>query len=295
MVITTTSRAAIQSALQTEIQTYAYQLKFSRFKKAHKQFRRFGTAKELVEFFNTNETLRQAQGDRGENEIASPSSRNDGEGNGIVTPEPAAVQGRNDRQENQRHQLNQRTKDRLLHLLVSYYQKKPKTKGWMISLLLLAQWKQTEQTFYRFGFEQLNLVNPFDTFAPVYAGYIDAFLHVKQETPRKFSLHLKDHAEYLIRKELKECNRFTGELESDIPAQEQLPWQFEIDQMIEEWTIKGVLDKRQSELVIYRIVYEYSFKEMGKKFKASANTLKLQFHRAVEILKPYLAGKLFFR
>jgi DNA-directed RNA polymerase specialized sigma24 family protein len=150
-----------------------------------------------------------------------------------------------------------------------------------------------EHTFYRFGFDLLNQVNPFDPFAPVYESYIDAFLSVKQKTARKFCFHLKDHAEYLIRKEIRECNRFRGEPELDIPAPEQLPWQFEIDQMLEEWTTKGILSKRQSELVIYRIVYEYTFKELEKKFKTTFTTLRQQFHRAIELLKPYLKEKYF--
>lgn len=241
------SRTTIQSALQTEIQTPSFQRKFNRFKKAHKQFRRFNTPQELVKFFQM-----------------------------ATSPEA----GRNDR-------------NRWLHLMVSDYQKNPKRKPWLMSLLLLAQWKQMEGTFYRFGFDQLNLVNPFDPFAPVYESYIDAFLDVKQRTARKFSLHLKDHAEYLIRKELKEYNRFTGECEQEIPAPENLPWPFEIEQMIEEWQRNGILSRRQANLVIDHLIDEFTFREISKREKVSPETVSKRFQRALKTLKPYLQRKYF--
>lgn len=72
-----------------------------------------------------------------------------------------------------------------LHLLVSYYQNKPKRKGWLMTLLLVISWKQMEHTFYRFGYEALNQINSFDSFAPVYESYIEAFLCVPLKTKRR--------------------------------------------------------------------------------------------------------------
>jgi len=184
-----------------------------------------------------------------------------------------------------------RLKTELVHLLVSDYQIKPESKGWLMSLFLLVLWKKMEHTFYRFGKSDMETINPYDHFAPVYESYIDALLEVSVTSEHRFTLHLKDRAEYLIREELKECNRFRGEPDLEIPAPESLPWQEEIDDMLYEWTSKEVLGREDAELVIYRIVYEYTFKELAGKFKSSPVTLRQQFHRAVEKLKPFLQEK----
>ena len=188
---------------------------------------------------------------------------------------------------------NPLTDDKLLHLLVSNYQNNPERKPWLMTLLLVISWKQMEHTYSRFGYGLLNRINPSDSFAPVYESYIDAFLSLKQKTVRKFILHLKDRAEYLIRKELKECKRFQGEPTQEIPTFQSLPWSFEIEQMISEWTSKGILNLKQSKLVIYRIIYEYTYNELEETFKVSSVTLRQQFHRAIKELKPYLKEKYF--
>jgi hypothetical protein len=182
-------------------------------------------------------------------------------------------------------------KDQLLYLLVSHYQISPKQKGWLMTLLLLVSYKQMEQTFYRIGFSQLELINSYDLFAPVYESYINAFLDVSSDNPDRFALHLKDRAEYLIWCELKDCGRFKGEPDIEIPAPEELPWQTEIEEMIREWTIQGILTKKESELVVHHIIYEYTFKELSEKGRNTAVALRQQFHRAISKLKPYLTVK----
>jgi DNA-directed RNA polymerase specialized sigma24 family protein len=115
-------------------------------------------------------------------------------------------------------------------------------------------------------------------------------------------LRIKDHAEYLIRKEIRECGRFHGDPctrtvqgkpEQDIPAQEQLPWQFEIEQLIEEWQMNGVLSKRQANLVIDHLIYEFTFREMSKQQKVSKETIRKRFHKALLTLTPYLQREYF--
>lgn len=150
-----------------------------------------------------------------------------------------------------------------------------------------------EQTFYRFGSDRLNRVNPYDSFAPVYAGYIDAFLSVKQKTAKKFALHLKDRAEYLVKKEIKECSRFKGEPEQEIPAPESLPWQEQVNEMIDEWYSKGILSRRQGKLIIDHLVYEFTYQELSKRQRVSPETIKKRFRKALRTLKPYLRGKYF--
>lgn len=192
---------------------------------------------------------------------------------------------------NKPNPFNLRSKTELVHLLVSDYQIRPESKGWLMTLLLLILWKKMRHTFYRFDKSVLETINPYDLFAPVYESYIDALLEVSIESKTKFDQHLKDRAEYLIRQELKECNRFRGNPDLEIPAPESLPWQEEIDDMLYEWTSKEVLGRKDAELVIYRTVYEYTFKELAVKFKSSPVTLRQQFHRAVEKLKPFLQEK----
>ncbi|MBI4712491.1 MAG: sigma-70 region 4 domain-containing protein [Planctomycetes bacterium] len=180
--------------------------------------------------------------------------------------------------------------DHLLNLIVTYYRVKPKTKGWLLVLLLSILWEQMNQTFCRFR-PALKRINPFDPFAPVYAAYIDALLDTSLKTAEKFSLHLKDRAEWLIRKELRECNRFTGEIKTEPLAPELLPWQEQVEDMLWEWSVKGILNRKQSELVIYHIVYEYTFAEIAEQMGASADALRQRFHRAIAKLKPYLQIK----
>jgi hypothetical protein len=259
------SRTKIQDSLQKELQSPQFLRKFNRFKKTQPKLVQFNTPAELVEFFSSNEIVHQRR----------------------ICLRHDFVCLRNDNEE-KFNLCNQ-----WLYSLVSNYQNKPERKPWLMTLLLVISWKQMECTYYRFGYEALKQINPFDPFAPVYESYIDAFLSLKQKTVCKFALHLKDRAEYLIRKELKECKRFQGEPTTDVPTFQSLPWSFEIEQMISEWTSKRILNLKQSKLVIYRVIYEYTYNELEGKFKASANALKLRFHRAIKKLKAYLKGKYF--
>ncbi|MFH1230050.1 MAG: hypothetical protein V1709_00995 [Planctomycetota bacterium] len=192
----------------------------------------------------------------------------------------------------QSNPLNLRLKDKLLHLLLSEYQVKPKSKGWLMSLLLLISWKQMAQTSYRFR-EVLERINPYDRFAPIYESYIDAFLDINIKKTKRLNLRIKDKAEYLIRKELKECNRFQGKPDLEIPAPEDLPWQYEIERMIDEWTVQSILTKEESILVINHLVYEYTFREIANKQGLKRRAIQKQFQRAIKKLKPYLQRKHF--
>ncbi|MEK7309962.1 MAG: hypothetical protein AAB038_04010, partial [Planctomycetota bacterium] len=159
-----------------------------------------------------------------------------------------------------------------------------------VSLLLLVSWKQMARTSYRFR-DVLVRINPYDRFAPIYESYIDAFLSVNTKTSLRVNFRIKDRAEYLIRKELKECTRFKPA--SDVPAPENLPWQYEIERMIDEWTVQGILTKEQGELVINHLVYEFTLKEIAQKCKENWRTIQKRFQRAIKKLKPYLQRKHF--
>jgi len=184
--------------------------------------------------------------------------------------------------------LNPSEKNQALYVLIAHYQNQANRKAWLMTLLLLISWKQMARTSYRFR-DTLSRINPCDRFAPIYESYIDAFLSVNTKTSLRTNFRIKDRAEYLIRKELKECNRFKPVAE--IPAPENLPWQHEIERIIAEWTIQDILTKEEGELVIYHIVYEYTFGEISKKEDVSADALRQRFHRAIEKLKPYLQIK----
>jgi hypothetical protein len=259
------TKQEIWNGLQKEIQNPSFQRKFNRLKKKHSKLAGFDTPQELINYFNP--------------------------------PNP----------------FNPCTRDRLACFLVSHYRKTPRRKGWLMSLLLVILWKQMECTFYRFGYatlrfstrETLNLVNPFDSFAPVYESYIDAFFSVSIKKSKRFILHLKDRAEHLIKQELKECGRFSASLNScsngnddsaqEIPAPENLPWQFEIEQMIEEWTSKSIVSNQEAKLVIDHLVYEFTFKELSNRQNVPYELIRKRFQRALKKLKPYLRGKYFLK
>jgi len=191
---------------------------------------------------------------------------------------------------NQSDSINPYEKNQALYALISHYQKQPNRKAWLMSLLLLILWKQMARTSYRFR-DVLARINSYDRFAPIYESYIDAFLSVNIKTSLRTNFRIKDRAEYLIRKELKECNRVKPI--SDIPAPENLPWQYEIERMIDEWTVQDILTKEQGELVINHLVYEYTFREIADKQGLKRRTIQKQFQRAIKELKPYLQKKHF--
>lgn len=191
---------------------------------------------------------------------------------------------------NQSDSLNPHEKNQALYALIAQYRKQPKCKSWLMSLLLIISWKQMARTSYRFR-DVLSRINPYDRFAPIYESYIDAFLSVNTKTSLRTNFRIKDRAEYLIRKELKECTRFKPA--SDVPAPENLPWQYEIERMIDEWTVQGILTKEQGELVINHLVYEFTLKEIAQKCKENWRTIQKRFQRAIKKLKPYLQRKHF--
>jgi hypothetical protein len=247
------TKQEIWNGLQKEIQNPSFQKKFNRFKKKHSKLTHFNTPQELINYFNPPNLF------------------------------------------------NPCTRDRLVYFLISNYRKNPERKGWLMSLLLVILWKQMGCTFYRFGYETLNLINPFNPFAPVYESYIDAFFSVSIKKSKRFILHLKDRANHLIKQELKECGRFSTSLNScsngnddstqEIHAPENLPWQFEIEQIIEEWISKSIVSKQEAKLVIDHLVYEFTFKELSNRLGTPYEVIRKRFQRALKKLKPYLRAK----
>ena len=188
--MTPNTKKQIWEALQAEMQTPGFTGEFDKFKRAYPKLRQFDTPQELVEFFTNNEILHCVQ---------------------------------NDRQKIQNDEKIQ-LREQVFHSIVSKYQADPKAESWLMRLLLLISWKQMGKTFYRFGERQLRFISPYDSFAPVYGSYVEAFLDVKQKETSKICLHIKDRAEYLIKKELKESGRVKGEPVKEVLSFDCLPF-----------------------------------------------------------------------
>ena len=112
------SRGEIRSFLQAELQTPLFLRHFNRLKKSHPELAQFKIPQDLLDCFNSYEIVRQGGSAFG------------------MTSSPAERDSRNDRKENQSNLRNLWLRNRLLHILISYYRKQPKRKSWLMSLLL---------------------------------------------------------------------------------------------------------------------------------------------------------------